>query len=108
MSKLDELKTAIRRNLLLGTWAAEQLGLVGRDAEDYAEALAVRTVDPELNDVFSKIREDFDAAGVVQSDEHILRVMNKLILEAGSQTGATRGDTSDAAAVLLARNLTSR
>jgi hypothetical protein len=58
--------------------------------------------------VFSKIREDFGVAGVVVSDEHILAVMNKLLLEAGSQTGGTRGYSSDAAPVLLARNLTSR
>jgi hypothetical protein len=104
MTSLDELKTAIRRNLLLGMWAAERLGLVGRDAEDYAEALAVGTVDPELNDVFSKIRRDFDAAGVVQSDEQILRVMNKLILQVGTSQGTQEG-FADASAVLLARNL---
>jgi hypothetical protein len=104
MTSLDELNTAIRRNLLLGMWAAERLGLVGRDAEDYAEALAVGTVDPELNDVFSKIRRDFDAAGVVQSDEQILRVMNKLILQVGTSQGTQEG-FADASAVLLARNL---
>jgi hypothetical protein len=108
MTRLDELKSAIRRNMLLGMWAAEKLGLIGRDAEEYAEALAVGTVDPEFNDVFSRIRKDFDAAGVVQSDEQILGVMNKLMLEAGSQTRPTRAGSSDAAAVLLARNLTSR
>jgi len=107
MSGRDELKTAIRRNMLLGMWAAEKLGLAGVDADLYAEALAVGTVDPELSDVFSKIRKDFDAAGVIQSDEQILRVMNKLILEAGSAEG-TQSRSPDAAAVLLARNLTSR
>ena len=43
------------------------------------------TLDPERSDVFSKIRKDFDAAGVVQSDEQILRVINELTLQAGSQ-----------------------
>ena len=42
------------------------------------DALAVGTLDPERSDVLSKIRKDFDAAGVVQSDEQILRVMNEL------------------------------
>ena len=41
------------------------------------------TLDPERSDVLSKIRKDFDAAGVVQSDEQILRVMNELMLQAG-------------------------
>jgi len=107
MAKLDELKTAIRRNMLLGIWAAEKLGLVGREAHLYAEALAVGTVDPQLSDVFSTIRKDFDVAGVVESDEQILRVMNKLLLEVGSSQ-TTQAESPDAAAVLLARNLTLR
>jgi hypothetical protein len=98
MTSLDELKTTIRRNKFLGMWAAEKLGLVGGDAEAYADALAVGTIDPERSDVFSKIRKDFDSAGVVQSDEQILRVMNELILKAADQMQATGGGASDAAA----------
>jgi hypothetical protein len=108
MTTLDDLKTTIRRNKLLGVWAAEKLGLAGRDAEVYADALAVGTVDPERSDVFSKIRKDFDVAGVVQSDEQILRVMSELMLQAANQMQSTRGDAFDAAAVTLARKLTSR
>jgi hypothetical protein len=109
MTSSEDLKTTVRRNMLLGMWAAEKLGLVGRDAEAYAEALAVGTVDPERSDVFSKIRKDFDAVGVVQSDEQILRVMSELMLEAAKQMpGTRRGDTTDAAAATLVRNLTSR
>jgi hypothetical protein len=58
--------------------------------------------------VFSKIRKDFDSAGVVQSDDVILRVMNELMLQAANQMEGTRGDAPDAAAILLALNLTSR
>ena len=108
MTGFDDLKTTIRRNKLLGLWAAEKLGLVGRDVEAYADALAVGTVDPERSDVFGKIRKDFNAAGVVQSDEQILRVMNELMLQVANQMQATPGDAFDAAAVMLARNLTSR
>lgn len=108
MTNLDELKMAIRRNKLLGMWAAGKLGLVGRDAEAYADALAVGTLDPERSDVFSKIRKDFDATCVVQSDEQILRVMNELSLQAAGQMQATQGGAHDAGAVMLARNLTSR
>jgi hypothetical protein len=68
MTSWDDVKTTIRRNKLLGMWAAEKLGLVGGDAKAYADALAVGTIDPERSDVFSKIRKDFDSAGVVQSD----------------------------------------
>ena len=108
MTSLDELKTTIRRNLLLGMWAAEKLGLAGREAEIYAEALAVSTVDPDRSDVFSKIRKDFDAAGVFQSDEQILRIMSDLMVQAAKQVPATAGSSADAAVVMLARNLTQR
>ena len=108
MTSWDDVKTTIRRNKLLGMWAAEKLGLVGGDAKAYADALAVSTIDPERSDVFSKIRKDFDSGGVVQSDEQILRVMNELIFQAADQMQATGGGASDAAAVMLARKLTSR
>ena len=103
----DDWKKTVRRNKLLGLWAAEKLGMRGREAEAYSDALAVGTLDPERSDVLSKIRKDFDAAGVVQSDEEILSVMNDLMLQAMKQTGARRGSAGDAAAVLLARKLTS-
>ena len=107
MISLDDLKRTIRRNKRLGMWAAEKLGLAGADAEAYSNDLAVATVDPERSDVFSKIRNDFDAADVVQSDEQIVCLMNELMLEAGNQVPVT-GGALDAAAVMLARKLKSR
>ena len=104
----DDWKKTIRRNKLLGMWAAEKLGIAGRDAEAYSDALAVGTLDPERSDVLSKIRKDFDAAGVVQSDEQILHVMNELTLEAGNQMPTTRGGAPDALALMLARQLKSQ
>jgi len=106
MTSLDDLKKTIRRNKLLGLWAAEKLGITGRDAKAYSDDLAVGTLDPELSDVLSKIRKDFNAAGVVQSDEQILQVMNELMLQAGNQMPVTRGGGPDAATVMLARSLT--
>jgi len=107
MTSFDDLKPMIRRNKLLGLWAAEKLGLAGPDADAYADDLAVATIDPDRSDVFSKVRKDFDAAGVVQSDEQILRLMDKLMLEAANQAPTARGGSSDAAAVMLVRRLTS-
>jgi hypothetical protein len=108
MTSFDDLKKTIRRNKLLGMWAAEKLGITGPDAETYSNALAVGTVDAEHNDVFSKIRKDFDVAGVVESDEQILRAMNDLMLQAANQIQVTRIDAVDAAALTLARNLSTR
>ena len=108
MTSSDDWKKTIHLNKLLGMWAAEKLGITGRDAEAYSDALAVGTLDPERSDVLSKIRRDFDAAGVVQSDEQILRVMNEFTLLAGSQMPVTRGSGPDALAVILARQLKSQ
>jgi hypothetical protein len=109
MSNLDDdLKVMIRRNKLLGMWAADKLGLVGESAEAYSNDLAVGTLDPERNDVLSKVRKDFDVAGVAQSDEVILRVMNKFWLQALRQGQSTPREAVDAAAVQIARNLSSR
>jgi len=108
MVDVDDLKRTIRRNKLLGMWAAEKLGLVGVDAKAYSDALAVGTLDPDRSDVFRKIRKDFDAAGVVQSDEQILNAMNEFLLRAAGHMQGTRGGGPDAAAVMIARKLTTR
>jgi hypothetical protein len=107
MTSSDDLNTTIRRNKLLGMWAAEKLGLAAAEAEAYSNTCAVDTIDPERSDVFSKIRKDFAAAGVIESDEQILQVMNELMLQAGAMQPAGDGGL-DKAAVLLARKLTTR
>jgi hypothetical protein len=61
MSISDDWKKTVRLNKLLRMWAAKKLGMTGRKA--YSD-----TVDPEGCDVLSKLRDDFDAAGVVQSE----------------------------------------
>jgi hypothetical protein len=104
----EEVRRVVRRNKLLGIWAAEKLGLADADAKAYSDGLALDTIDPERSDVFRRIREDFDAAGVIQSDEQILRVMNDLLLEAADPAQAGRGDAVKSAAVAIAKKLTSR
>ena len=105
MTSSDDVQKTILRNKLLGRWAAEKLGLKGWDAVAYSDALARGTVDPERSDVFSKIRKDFDAAGVAQSDEQIRNVMTELMIHAGNHMPTKQGVSLDAAAVALARNL---
>jgi hypothetical protein len=105
MNSADDWKKTVRLNKLLGMWAAEKLGITGKEADAYSDALAVGTLDPERTDVLSKIRKDFDAAGVVQSDEQILRVLNEFTLQAGNQMPTAKGGAADALTVLLARKL---
>ena len=59
----------VRRNKLLGMWAAEKLDLAGESAKAYSDDLAMGTLDVKRSDVLAKIRKDFATAGVVQSDE---------------------------------------
>jgi hypothetical protein len=107
VTSFDELKATIRCNQFLGMWAAEKLGLAGADADNYAKAIATDTIDSDRNDVFGRIRADFDAAGVTQSDEQILSAMHRCRIEAGAMQ-PTAGGNVDAAAVGLARKLTTR
>jgi hypothetical protein len=83
-------KATARRNKLLGLWAAEQLGLKGAEADSYALALVMSAFeDAGQNDVMAKIRKDFDAKGVVQSEHQIARHMTELMAQAiaAIQTG---------------------
>jgi len=78
-----KFKANARRNKLLGLWAAEKLGLAGADADAYAKAVVMADFEePGDNDVFKKIRRDFDAKGVIQSDQQIRRTMDELMAKA--------------------------
>jgi len=81
-----KFKATARRNRLLGLWAAGQMGLSGDDAQNYArEVIKADLEEPGEEDVFRKIRRDFDAKGVSQSDHQIRRQMTDLMAEAVHQ-----------------------
>jgi len=76
-------KAEARRNKLLGLWAAELLGKTGDEADAYAkEVIAADFEEPGDQDVFRKVRADFDAAGVAQSDHQLRRTMDELMAKA--------------------------
>lgn len=79
-------KAEARRNKLLGLWAAGLLGKTADDADAYArEVVAADFEEAGDEDVFRKIRQDFDAAGVQQSDHQIRRTMDELLETAVNQ-----------------------
>ncbi|MTH95744.1 DUF1476 domain-containing protein [Roseibium sp. RKSG952] len=81
-----KFKASARRNKLLGLWAAELLGKSGADAEEYAkEVVRADFEEPGDEDVFRKIRSDFDAHNVAQSDHQIRRTMDELMQKAITQ-----------------------
>jgi hypothetical protein len=76
-------KATARRNKLLGLWAAEQLGLTGAEADSYALSMVMSAFENTAEgDVLRKIRKDFDAKGVNQSDHQIGRHADELMAQA--------------------------
>lgn len=86
---LDEelkFKATARRNRLLGLWAAGEMGITGDAAQAYArEVVKADLAEPGEEDVFRKIRADFDAKGVNQSDHQIRRMMTEMMGQAIAQ-----------------------
>lgn len=81
-----KFKATARRNKLLGLWASELLGHEGDKAEEYAQSVVRADFEePGEEDVFRKIRADFDAASIDQSDHQIRRTMNELMGQAIEQ-----------------------
>jgi len=79
-------KATARRNKLLGLWAAEKLGKTGDAAESYAkEIIKADFEEAGDEDVFRKLRRDFDAAGVQETDEAVRLKMIDLLAEAIKQ-----------------------
>ena len=76
-------KANARRNKALGLWAAEKLGKTGEDADAYAKEVIVADLEaPGDDDVLRKVKKDFDAAGIDQSEHQIRRTMDDLMIKA--------------------------
>ncbi len=86
-----KFKSMARRNKLLGIWAAGLMGMTGDDVNDYAKGVVLADLEePGEEDVFRKIRGDFDAANIDQSDHQIRRTMEELMDEAVNQIESER------------------
>ena len=84
---LDEelrFKAEVRRNKLVGLWAA---GLLGKsDPEAYAkEVIAADFEEVGHEDVVRKLKADFDAAGIAKSEDEIRVQMLELLGKAVEQ-----------------------
>ena len=79
-------KAMARRNRLLGQWAAEKLGKSGDEADAYAKEVVMADFEEAGDeDVFRKLRGDFEEAGVTVSDHQIRRTMEELLHQAIEQ-----------------------
>ena len=78
-----KFKAEARRNKLLGEWAAEKMG---KDAETYAKEVVMADFEEAGDeDVFRKLRGDFDASKANVSDDDIRAKMKELLATAVEQ-----------------------
>ena len=81
-----KFRAEARRNRLLGKWAAGELGKSGPEADAYALTIVQADLEEAGDeDVFRKVRGDFDAAGLAKSDDEIREQMDKLLITAAEQ-----------------------
>ncbi|MEL7547948.1 MAG: DUF1476 domain-containing protein [Pseudomonadota bacterium] len=75
-----EFKVMARRNKLLGQWAAELFSLQGDESEAYVKSVILSDLEEAGDDdVFRKLRGDFDAYSVERTDQQIRGQMAKLL-----------------------------
>jgi hypothetical protein len=81
-----QFKVLARRNKLLGLWAADLMGLMGDDAQAYAKTVVLSDLEEAGDDdVFRKVRGDFDTAGIDRTDARIREQMAELLPVAREQ-----------------------
>lgn len=81
-----DFKVFARRNKLLGLWAADLMDLHDGDAKAYAKEVVLSDLEePGDDDVFRKVRGDFDIKGVDRSDARIREHMAELLPVAREQ-----------------------
>ncbi|MEH2533024.1 MULTISPECIES: DUF1476 domain-containing protein [Bradyrhizobium] len=89
---LDEeqkFKAEVRRNKLLGLWAAEKLGLSGDAATAYSkEVVAADFEQAGDKDVQDKVVKDLTAKGVAVTAQEVRIKMDELIAVAAAQVKA--------------------
>lgn len=73
-------KAEARRNKMLGAWAAEKLGKSGDEAADYAKSVLLADFEePGDEDVYRKVKADFEAANVDISEHQLRREMAEMM-----------------------------
>ncbi len=85
-----KFRAEARRNKMLAEWAAAKLGIMGQALEDYVKA--VRRADLEEKgdeDVFRKIRKDFNEKGLSITDDEIREAMGEFLAKAVAEIEAS-------------------
>ena len=86
-----KFKAEARRNNLLAAWAAEKMGITGDSVANYQkEVRRADLAEAGDEDVFRKVRGDFDAKGVSVSDEELRAQMITSMEQAITQIESER------------------
>jgi hypothetical protein len=81
-----------RRNKLLAEWAAAKLGITGDALAEYIRSvIKADMLEKGDEDVFRKLRKDFDAGGVSVADADIRTAMSELLAKAVTDIENSRG-----------------
>ncbi len=82
-----EFKAVVRRNKLLGLWAAELMG--HPDPEGYAKEVVKSDFEEAGDeDVYRKVAGDFEAKGVGQTEHQLRKKMADLLEDARAQVAS--------------------
>ena len=86
-----KVKAEARRNKLLAEWAGAKLGMSATEVEDYVKAVRKSDLAEKGDeDLFRKIRGDFDAKGVKVADAEIRNQIHQLLAKAVSEIEAKK------------------
>ena len=84
-----KFKAEARRNRLLGLWVAEQLGLSGEAASEYARTVvAAEFGEGRDSDVIAKVLADLSAKAIAVTEAQIRAKMKELMAQAIAQVQA--------------------
>lgn len=84
-----EFKAQARRAKIVGLWAAGLMGLKDEAADEYAKSVVIADLEEAgAEDLFRKIRGDFDMHAVQLSDHQIRSKMDEALGEARAQVKA--------------------
>lgn len=78
-----KFRAEARRDKKLAAWAGEKLGISGDALQEYTKSVLRADLEEEGDeDVFRKIRKDFDDRGVAVADADIRQAMGEFLAQA--------------------------
>ncbi|WP_366553556.1 DUF1476 domain-containing protein [Aquibaculum sediminis] len=81
-----QFKVEVRRNKLVGLWAAELMGMKGPEADEYArEVISADFSEPGIEDVVRKVFADLQEKNVDLSEHRLRKKIDELTATAKHQ-----------------------